>query len=137
MNRTEHLTQEFIHRQLDGSQAAVEQALLAIYDRQTQEERIGRRTISSNGVGFNKLDAEFCTSLVHRLKSGKPLTSGQLPYARQKVKKYWRQLVTIMTEPLPDAMVDIPETFEKSKPKPEPVKGKVEAIEAMEDYASW
>jgi hypothetical protein len=97
VTKAEHLTQDFIHGKLDASSHAVEAALLAIYERQTQEERCGAYSIETNGVGFSKFDADFCTSLVEQLKRGRHLTERQLPIARRKMKRYWRQLVTCMT----------------------------------------
>jgi hypothetical protein len=134
MNKAGHLTQEFIWGQLDGSQAAVEAALVAIYDRQTAEERAGAYTRENNGVGFSKFDAEFCTSLVQQIKRGKPLTPRQLEVARKKAKRYWRQLITVMTTaapqpveidaPVPVAQRPIAPTLERSR-------------EAASSYASW
>lgn len=106
MNKAEQLSQDFIHGQLDGSQKAVEVALIAIYERQTQEEKVGAYAIQTNGVGFSKFDAEFCTSLVQQLNRGRSLTPRQLEVARKKIKRYWRQLITCMTTEVPVPMVD-------------------------------
>jgi hypothetical protein len=127
-------TQDQIHRRLDSSQDAVEAALLIIYDRQTAEERAGAYTKIQNGVGFSKFDAEFCTSLVEQLKRGRKLTERQLPYARKKMKRYWRQLVTCMTTEVPDVLVDMP--VQQNKPI-EAVPGITTAWEAHEEAGTW
>lgn len=117
--RTDHLSQDFIHRQLDASQDAVEAALLAILDRQTAEERAGYYTREANGVGFSKFDAEFCTSLCHQLKMGRKLTPRQLEVARKKVKRYWRQLITVMTTEAPMPVGDNAQEAVKVLPRAE------------------
>jgi hypothetical protein len=146
MTKAEEHTQEFIHARLDASQDAVEAALLAIFERQTQEEKLGAYTHVANNVGFSKWDAEFCTSLVMRLKSGKHLTPNQLPHARRKMKRYWRQLITCMTEKLPDPLVEIPQPAQ-----PVRVVGRVPNVQgkvivpnqpmahdrALEAYGTW
>jgi hypothetical protein len=138
MNKTEALSLELIHRKLDASQEAVEAALIMIYERQTAEERLGRFSVQTNGVGFSKFDAEFCTSLVDQLKRGRRLTPKQLAIARKKMKRYWRQLITTMTTTLPEPLVD-------DAPEPKaagPVMGALPiprevAEAAARDYASW
>jgi hypothetical protein len=136
MKATDQYSQDLIHRRLDASQEAVEAALMVIYDRQTAEERAGAYARETNGVGFSKFDAEFCTSLVEQLKRGKKLTPKQLEVARRKMKRYWRQLVTCMTtEPPPPA----PETF---VPAVRVVAGKpavptVMELEAAQEFGTW
>lgn len=128
MSKTEHLTQDTICRQLDASREAVEAALCAIYDRQTAEEKAFGQTIASNGVGFNRFDSEFCTSLVQQLKRGKSLTPRQLAPARLKMKRYWRQLLTVMnTEPpAPREEIDVPMRVNSAAPEP-----------VSNDYGTW
>jgi hypothetical protein len=119
-----------IERQLDSSQTTVEAALLAIYDRQTAEERAGRYTREANSVGFNKFDAEILTSFVDRLKRGKPLTVDQLPIARRKMKKYWRQLIQVMVTEAPEPLDDTP-VLVNARPTVE------RSREASSSFGSW
>lgn len=123
-------TREEIERVLDASSQAVEAALVAIYERQTAEEKASRHTRQANGVGFNKFDAEICTSFVLRIKSGKPLTPNQLPIARKKMKRYWRQLLTVMhTEP-PKPCEDVGPALQINEPRDEP-------HPLHNDYGTW
>ena len=73
VTKAEAITQEFIHGKLDASAAAVESALLAILERQTAEERAGKYSVITNGVGCSKYDAEICTSFCER--SANPLSA--------------------------------------------------------------
>lgn len=145
MSKAEQLTRDFIEGQLDASREAVEAALVAIYERQTQEERVGAYSIETNGVGFSKFDADFCTSLVQQIKRGKSLTERQLPFARKKMKRYWRQLIVVMTTKVPEPMVDnnlpvlAPQFNPSTLPSVAPRVGGYDApVErACDLYASW
>jgi hypothetical protein len=138
-----HLTEEFIHRQLDASQDAVEVALCAIYDRQVAEEKLHAFAVQTDGVRFSPNDQEFCTSLVHQIKRGRRLTEKQLYHARRKCKKYWRLLVICMTTELPAAPpVDMPVVAAPALPQAaaQPAsygRGMVDPLEAQNEYASW
>jgi len=80
---------------LDRSPAAVERAIVVIYQNQTDEEQSCDGTIEANGVGFSAFDAEFLSSLARQLIISQQLTDRQLAIARNKMKKYWRQLMEI------------------------------------------
>ena len=138
VTRAEQLSQEFIWGRLDASSDAVEAALVAIYERQTLEERAGRYSVLTNSVGFNKFDAEFCTSLVVQIQRGRHLTPRQLPHARKKMKRYWRQLITIQTTHVPEPMVDNDEPILAPSIRAQHLPGAAPVPErAHELYASW
>ena len=82
-----------IHNLLEHSDRAVEQALLRIYARQTAAEQSAHQTIEHNGRGFTGTDAEFLSDLAKGIGVYGSLTVRQLPHARRKMKKYWRQLL--------------------------------------------
>lgn len=88
---------ESIHNLLDTNPRAVERALVAIYRRQTADEQAQHATRHSNGIGFSAFDAEFCTDVAQKLISGyyNGLTPKQLAVSRNKMKRYWRQLVEV------------------------------------------
>lgn len=84
---------------LRTSDAFVEEALLTIYRRQTEDERSAGTTTHHNGVGFNGFDANmgtYCAKwlldangnrLPHRHLNGRFLA-----WARRQMPKYVRQL---------------------------------------------
>lgn len=83
---------------LDENDRMVEEAILRIYDFQTEAEQAMGETTVNNGVGFSGCDAEFLSSLAQQIKRstypvGRRLSSRQLPYARKKIRKYAGQLV--------------------------------------------
>lgn len=80
---------------LDSNTRAVEKAIVAIYQRQTGDEKASKHTNHINGMGFSKYDAEFMSSLAEWIMRGRTLTPRQLAIGRNKIKRYHRQLVEI------------------------------------------
>ncbi len=74
------------------SDGAVARAVTVLAGEQTSDEIKGKHTWHDNKVGFNKMDAEFGTSLAERLAKGKSLTEKQAKAARRMVIKYRVQL---------------------------------------------
>jgi len=84
---------------LNSSDVFVERSLLVLYKRQTREERASMSTGTHNNMGFNKVDAQFLTSLASQVerskwKEGNKLSPKQRYYARKKLQKYAKQLTT-------------------------------------------
>lgn len=77
------------------SDVAVERALLNLYALQTESERYEGDVKETNGVGFNRYDAEFLSSLAEHLQKKGYLTPRQLVYARERILKYSGQLCKI------------------------------------------
>lgn len=98
---------EEIRALLRESSAAVEDAVVFIYDRQTTSEKASKMTKEDNGVGFNGPDAELLSSFAEQIidrrargiKPGRCLSQprhgreGQIGWARRKIAKYAGQLV--------------------------------------------
>jgi len=67
----------------------------AIWDRQTVQEKASEVTIDSNGVGFNGVDAGFCTSLLLQYQTRGSLSDRQWECLRKCMVKYSGQLAQI------------------------------------------
>ena len=80
---------------LAESDKAVARAILAIYNRQTEDEKAIKETSESNGVGYNGVDANFMSSLAQFYQAKGFLTAGQVKYGRKAIMKYAGQLTTI------------------------------------------
>lgn len=89
---------EYLQDLVKRNDKALIRAIEVIYDRQTEHEKYYGVTVEENGQGFGKVDAEFFTSIVTQLRSGKGLTKKQLAVARNKMPKYWRQLMIVSKE---------------------------------------
>lgn len=70
-------------------------ALLAIYELQTESEKLEAIAQSQNGVGFSKYDAEDLTIIAEKIEAKKPLTRREEVLLKCKLPKYWRQLMKI------------------------------------------
>ena len=88
-------TIEEIKALLAESDKAVARAILAIYNRQTEDEKIVNETSASNGIGYNGVDANFMSSLAQFYQSKGFLSAGQLKYGRKKNMQYAGQLTQI------------------------------------------
>jgi len=101
--RTAPYTKDEIKALLMTSDKAVERAILAIYARQTQEEKNARTTNRHNAVGFSQAHVRFgswCAGLIQReLRMGKVegtiLRPDTLAKARRFMTKYSRQLAEV------------------------------------------
>ena len=93
---------------LAESDKAVARAILAIYNRQTEDEKAIKETSESNGVGYNGVDANFMSSLAQFYQSKGFLTAGQVKYGRKAIMKYAGQLTTIANANItPDALKEL------------------------------
>lgn len=69
--------------------------LLAIYDRQTADEKSMGATVEDNGIGFNGVDAEILTSIAMNYKTRNFISPKQLAIVQKKMVKYAGQLAKI------------------------------------------
>lgn len=75
---------------------AVTRAIIAIYNRQTIEEKSCEGTISQNGIGFSSADAHLGTYMAKfAIKSQKDISGKFLAKAQKLAVKYRRQLTEI------------------------------------------
>lgn len=80
---------------LEQSDKAVTRAVIAIYNRQTADEQAVGETKIHNGIGFSGADSRFLSYCAkYALRNG-TLTGEFLTKARDKIKKYRKQLVQI------------------------------------------
>lgn len=86
---------EYLQNLVRTNKRALYRAIVLIADLQTNEEKAYGATIEHNGVGFGSIDAELMTSLALRIKAGGELSERELAICRNKMPKYWRQLMVI------------------------------------------
>ena len=72
--------------------------LLAIYDRQTEDEKATEATKHHNKIGFNGPDAEILSSIAKFFKGRGYMSRKQEDLVRKKMKKYGRQLAEIANQ---------------------------------------
>ena len=74
---------------------ALLRAIVLVYDNQTCEEKNKGESIEDNCIGFSKVDAYEMGKIAQKIKRGESLTKGELAKSRNKMQKYWKQLMTI------------------------------------------
>jgi hypothetical protein len=88
-------TKEEIKENLLKSDEWVVKALVRLHGLQTADERATRTASQTNGVGFNKFDADFMSSLAESYQQWERLTPRQMHFARKKIVKYAGQLAKL------------------------------------------
>ena len=85
----------YIKDLLKTNDKALLRAIVLIYDNQTPEEKDKGESIENNCIGFSKIDAKEMGDIAKKIKAGKALTEGELAKSRNKMQKYWKQLMII------------------------------------------
>ena len=86
---------ERIQQMLQTNPRAVERAIVAIYERQTADEKATSHTRHDNSVGFRSNHASKGSYYARWVKSGRQLTGFHLQNARTIAMQYHRQLCDI------------------------------------------
>lgn len=86
---------EYLQNLVRTNKKALYRSIILIAEYQTPEEKARGETFEHNNVGFGTVDAGMMTSLALRLKNGGELTPKELAMSRNKMPKYWRQLMDI------------------------------------------
>jgi hypothetical protein len=97
--RTKKSIDHAIACQIDNDPQFIEQAILALYRKQTENEQSTRRTYERNRAGFSAPDAFEFSRMAERLLEGERLSQSDLESCRHPMKngmprlaKYRRQL---------------------------------------------
>lgn len=73
-------------------------ALVALYERQTEDEQSTETTSTKNGIGFNGIDAPILTSLAKFYQERGFLTPKQVDLAAKRLQRYTKQLAHIANQ---------------------------------------
>lgn len=77
---------------------ALYRGIVAIYRRQTDQEKKSEATLVHNGKGFTGCDAAILSSFAKQLLRGWNLSPKQIAIARKKMPKYAKQLILVAEE---------------------------------------
>ena len=80
---------------LKTNDKALLKAIVLIYDSQTHEEKDKCESIDDNCIGFSKNDTKEMGDIARKIKANKELTEKELAKSRNKMQKYWKQLMII------------------------------------------
>lgn len=84
---------------------ALKRAIVLIYNNQTEEEKSKEESFEDNLSGFSKIDAKEMGEIARKILKGRELTDGEIFKSRNKMKKYWRQLMLISKKQARDKKV--------------------------------
>lgn len=87
--------EQYLKRLLKSDDRALARAIVLIYNNQTPEEKQTGKSIEDNQIGFTKWDAKELGTIAKKIKQKQPLTEAELAKSRNKMVKYWRQLMVI------------------------------------------
>ena len=88
-------TKEEIRFNMETDNKWLFRGLIAIYNRQTQDEKNEAITVHENGVGFGGADANILSSFAKQYGERGFLTKNQIDICRKKMLKYSGQLAKI------------------------------------------
>lgn len=88
-------TKEQIKDKLATDDKWLFRGIVAIFNKQTEDEQDSGYTAHDNGMGFNGVDAEFLSSLALQINRYGRLSPKQIEIARTKMAKYAGQLAKI------------------------------------------
>ena len=94
-NKKKIWTKDEIKDHMEHEDEWLYRGILAIYNRQTDNEQFSGETHESNGIGFNGADAPIMSGFAEFLKKTGFLTPKQRFVARKKMMKYANQLANI------------------------------------------
>lgn len=86
---------EYIQNLIKTNDVALYRGILILYDFQVEEERKSKKALVENGKGFSRIDATFLSEMAYKIMNKYPLTEGELAKSRNKMVKYWKQLMIV------------------------------------------
>lgn len=97
---TQNDWKQYIQDALNNDEAALTRALLIVYNNQLESEKISRRSILSDGKGFNRNDAAALSEAAELIENGQSVPCELWDYVRRKMPSYWRQIMEYSKENL-------------------------------------
>ena len=89
-------TKDQIQLNLTTNPKWIERSLIVLFKRQTHEEKQSGETRVDNGVGFNSSDSRYLSYCAKWVMDGKHLNQKHLEKCGGKLKKYWKQIISII-----------------------------------------
>lgn len=82
------------------SDEALRCALLRLYNCQTTLEKQKDETLTNNGMGFDSVDAPIFSKYARQLLETNYLSPRQMKHLRNRMPRYWKQLMIISKQKL-------------------------------------
>ena len=87
--------EDYLKNLVKTNDRALFKAIILIYDMQTNEEKSTGSSVEENKAGFSKVDAYEMGVIAKKIKRDDHLTKGEIAKSRNKMPKYWKQLMII------------------------------------------
>lgn len=87
--------EQYLKQLVKTNDKALFRAIVLIYDNQTDEEKYKGKNVEDNNVGFTKYDAREMSEIALKIKAKIPLSKAEMAKSRNKMQKYWKQLMVI------------------------------------------
>lgn len=85
----------YLQNLVKTNDSACRRAIVQIDNWQTELERQQGESTEENGVGWTKYDAREMGLLAKKIRRGEELTRAEMAKSRNKMQKYWKQLMDI------------------------------------------
>jgi hypothetical protein len=85
-------TKEVIKEKLSTDVRWMERAVIVLYNRQTEDEKVISHTRHENGRGFNGTDSKYLSYVSKYLLRGGKLSGNHVTKVSRKLPKYWKQI---------------------------------------------
>lgn len=95
---TKQEQRDYLRMRLSTDRGWAKAALLKIYDNQTDDEQDAEHTMEMNGIGFTGVDGHILSSFSEQLIKRGSLSERQMEILMKKMKKYWKQILSISDE---------------------------------------
>lgn len=93
--KTQEEWKAYLQNLVKTNDKALLRSILVIYNNQTDEEQVTGESTEENDVGFTKWDAKEMTAIAKKIQRHEALTKGELAKSRNKMCKYWKQLMVV------------------------------------------
>lgn len=93
--KTQEEWKAYLQNLVKTNDKALLRSILVIYNSQTDEEQVTGESTEENDVGFTKWDAKEMTAIAKKIQRHEALTKGELAKSRNKMCKYWKQLMVV------------------------------------------
>lgn len=82
----------YVQNLLQFNDNAVKSALVLLLSLQEEDEQRDNKSVHENGVGYDKIDADFLSMMEKRVNAGIDLTQSEMQACLWALMKCWRQL---------------------------------------------
>lgn len=115
--------QAYIKHLVTNNDDALFKAIVCIDNMQTELERLNKQSTEDNNVGWTKVDADVMCTIAQKIKAGQQLSAGEVAKSRNKMKKYWKQLMDVGKQHIAEynAKQQYQQMHKTPKPTPEQV----------------